>query len=41
LKDDVSEDVKRHNEDVANRYDRSYNHIADEGKVKDREWDDK
>lgn len=41
LKDDVPEDVKRHNEDMENRYDQSYNHIADGGKVEDREWKDK
>ncbi|KAJ5390614.1 uncharacterized protein N7496_001682 [Penicillium cataractarum] len=31
LKDDLPEDVKKHNEDVENRYDRPYNHIADWG----------
>jgi hypothetical protein len=41
LKDDVPEDVKRHNKEVENRYDRSYNHIADEGNVEEREWEDK
>lgn len=41
LKDDVPEDVKRHNEDMDKRHDRSYNHITDEGSVKERDWDDK
>ncbi|KAF3386350.1 hypothetical protein F1880_001065 [Penicillium rolfsii] len=41
VKDDVPEDVKRHNEDMENRHDRSYNHIADGGKVEDRDWGDK
>ncbi|KAJ5601537.1 hypothetical protein N7510_011071 [Penicillium lagena] len=33
LRDDLPEDVKRHNEDVAKRYDRPYNHISDKGKI--------
>ncbi|CAL5872546.1 uncharacterized protein PFLUO_LOCUS6810 [Penicillium psychrofluorescens] len=33
LRDDLPEDVKRHNEDVEKRYDRPYNHISDEGKI--------
>lgn len=41
LKDDVPEDVKKHNEDMDNRHDRSYNHISDAGKVEDRKWGDK
>ncbi|KAJ5683829.1 uncharacterized protein N7477_000174 [Penicillium maclennaniae] len=31
LRDDLPEDVKKHNEEVENRYDRPYNHIADDG----------
>lgn len=31
LRDDLPEDVKQHNEEVENRYDRPYNHTADEG----------
>ncbi|KAJ5327989.1 hypothetical protein N7452_008379 [Penicillium brevicompactum] len=31
--EDLPEDVRKHNEDMMNRYDRPYNHIADEGKV--------
>lgn len=38
LKDDVPEDVKKHNEEVENRYDRPYNHIADQGKVEENGW---
>lgn len=41
LKDDLPEDVKRHNEEVESRYDRPYNHITDEGDVKKSEWNDK
>lgn len=33
LKEDLPEDVKRHNEEVKNRYDRPYNHTSDEGNV--------
>lgn len=33
LRDDLPEDVKQHNEEVENRYDRPYNHTADEGNV--------
>lgn len=33
LRDDLPEDVKKHNEEVEQRYDRPYNHIADEGDV--------
>lgn len=31
--EDLPEDVRKHNEDMENRYDRPYNHIADEGKI--------
>lgn len=31
--EDLPEDVRKHNEDMEHRYDRPYNHIADEGKV--------
>jgi hypothetical protein len=31
LKDDLPEDVKRHNEDMENRYDKPYNHMGDKG----------
>lgn len=41
LKDDLPEDVKKHNEDVENRYDRPYNHIANEGNVEESEWRNK
>ena len=34
LRDDLPEDVKRHNTELEQRYDRPYNHIADEGNVK-------
>lgn len=33
LKDDLPNDVKRHNKDLENRYDRPYNHISDSGHV--------
>ncbi|KAJ5132776.1 hypothetical protein N7448_006934 [Penicillium atrosanguineum] len=33
LRDDLPEDVKKHNEDVENRYDKPYNHIGDGGKT--------
>ncbi|KAJ5167935.1 uncharacterized protein N7482_003529 [Penicillium canariense] len=33
LKDNLPEDVKKHNEDLENRYDRPYNHVGDEGNV--------
>lgn len=29
----LPEDVRKHNEDMEHRYDRPYNHIADEGKI--------
>ncbi|KAJ6166639.1 hypothetical protein N7470_002086 [Penicillium chermesinum] len=32
LKEDLPHDVKRHNADMENRYDRPYNHISDEGR---------
>ncbi|KAI9929129.1 hypothetical protein ASPWEDRAFT_169033 [Aspergillus wentii DTO 134E9] len=35
---DVPEDVKQHNAEVENRYDRSYNQIADEGKIQRGSW---
>ncbi|KAJ5736294.1 uncharacterized protein N7483_001419 [Penicillium malachiteum] len=31
--DELPEDVRKHNEEMAQRYDRPYNHIADEGTV--------
>lgn len=31
--EDLPEDVRKHNEEMKNRYDRPYNHIADEGPV--------
>ncbi|KAH8422460.1 uncharacterized protein LDX57_000215 [Aspergillus melleus] len=31
--EDLPEDVRKHNEEMEHRYDRAYNHIADEGKV--------
>ncbi|KAJ6021345.1 hypothetical protein N7540_006849 [Penicillium herquei] len=31
--EELPEDVRKHNEEMAQRYDRSYNHIADEGTV--------
>jgi hypothetical protein len=31
LKDNLPEDVKRHNEEVEDRYDRPYNHMGDKG----------
>lgn len=31
--EDLPEDVRKHNENMVNRYDRSYNHIADEGNI--------
>lgn len=31
--EDLPEDVRKHNEDMENRYDRPYNHIGDEGKI--------
>ena len=31
--EELPEDVRKHNEDMQNRYDRPYNHIADEGKI--------
>ncbi|KAJ5674014.1 hypothetical protein N7462_009453 [Penicillium macrosclerotiorum] len=37
LKEDLPEDVKRHNEEMEHRYDRPYNHIGDKGKV-ERTW---
>lgn len=33
LKEDLPEDVKKHNAEVEQRYDRPYNHIADEGNI--------
>lgn len=30
---DLPEDVRKHNEEMENRYDRSYSHMADEGTV--------
>lgn len=40
LRKDLPEDVKKHNEDVENRYDRPYNHIADAGDV-ETSWERK
>ncbi|KAJ6079556.1 hypothetical protein N7467_009309 [Penicillium canescens] len=31
LKDDLPEDVKRHNKEVEDRYDKPYNHMGDKG----------
>ncbi|KAJ5728308.1 hypothetical protein N7493_004638 [Penicillium malachiteum] len=31
--EELPEDVRKHNEEMAQRYDRPYNHIADEGTV--------
>ncbi|KAI9038388.1 uncharacterized protein KD926_010805 [Aspergillus affinis] len=31
--EDLPEDVRKHNEEMEHRYDRTYSHIADEGKV--------
>jgi hypothetical protein len=31
LKDDLPEDVKRHNEEMEDRYDKPYNHMGDKG----------
>lgn len=33
LREDLPEDVKKHNEEMNERYDKPYNHISDEGKV--------
>lgn len=33
LRSDLPEDVKQHNAEVEQRYDRPYNHIADEGSI--------
>jgi len=33
LRKDLPEDVKEHNKEMDNRYDKPYNHIADEGNV--------
>ena len=41
LKEDLPRDVKEHNRDVENRYDRPYNHIADDGDVEKNGWEDK
>lgn len=40
LRKDLPKDVKKHNEDVENRYDRPYNHIADGGDV-ETSWERK
>ncbi|EED19587.1 conserved serine-rich protein [Talaromyces stipitatus ATCC 10500] len=37
-KDDVPEDVRQHNRELSQRYDRPYNQIADEGKVSKGFW---
>ena len=31
--EDLPEDVRRHNEEMEHRYDRPYNHTADEGRI--------
>jgi hypothetical protein len=31
LRDDLPEDVKRHNEEMQDRYDKPYNHMGDKG----------
>lgn len=41
LKEDLPQDVKEHNRELENRYDRPYNHIADDGDVERNEWKDK
>lgn len=33
LREDLPEDVKKHNKEMDQRYDKPYNHIADEGNV--------
>lgn len=33
LRDDLPQDVKKHNEEMDERYDRPYNHISDKGEV--------
>lgn len=33
LRDDLPQDVKKHNEEMEERYDRPYNHMADGGNV--------
>ncbi|KAJ5584471.1 uncharacterized protein N7459_004271 [Penicillium hispanicum] len=33
VREDLPEDVKRHNAEMKQRYDRPYNHISDEGNV--------
>lgn len=33
LRDDLPEDVKKHNQEMEERYDRPYNQMAEEGKV--------
>lgn len=38
LRPEVPEDVKEHNADMADRYDRSYNQISDEGRVEKGFW---
>lgn len=40
VREDLPEDVKRHNAELAQRYDRPYNHIADEGSVQ-KAWNRK
>lgn len=37
LRDDLPQDVKKHNEEIEQRHDRPYNHIADEGGV-EKSW---
>jgi hypothetical protein len=37
-KEDVPDDVKRHNQEMEQRYDRAYNQIGDEGKVQKGFW---
>ncbi|KUL91849.1 hypothetical protein ZTR_01028 [Talaromyces verruculosus] len=38
VREDVPEDVKRHNRDLDQRYDKAYNQIGDEGKVNKGFW---
>lgn len=37
LRDDLPQDVKQHNEEMEDRYDRPFNHISDDGNV-EQSW---
>lgn len=37
-RDDVPQEVKQHNSEMEGRYDRAFNHIAEEGKVEKGFW---